>query len=61
MTHFVEQCQERQAQLMLLEVRESNARAIELYKTSGFDVVGIRKGYYRGIVGRENAVVMSRK
>ena len=41
-----------------LEVRESNARAIRLYETSGFERVGLRKGYYRTESGRENAILM---
>lgn len=45
---------------MLLEVRESNAPAIGLYKSSGFESVGIRKNYYVKANGRENAVLMTR-
>lgn len=30
-----------------LEVRESNAAAIELYRSHGFRPVGVRPGYYR--------------
>ena len=41
-----------------LEVRESNARAIRLYETSGFARVGLRKNYYRTESGRENAILM---
>jgi [ribosomal protein S18]-alanine N-acetyltransferase len=37
-----------------LEVRESNMRAIALYKSLGFGVLGIRAKYY----GSENAIVM---
>lgn len=31
---------------MYLEVRESNAAALELYRRFGFSQVGLRKGYY---------------
>ena len=41
-----------------LEVRESNARAIRLYETSGFVRVGLRKNYYRTDAGREHAILM---
>lgn len=41
-----------------LEVRESNAPAIALYKSFGFTAAGIRKNYYPAENGRENAVVM---
>lgn len=45
---------------MLLEVRESNAPALGLYKSSGFEEVGARKNYYVKGDGRENAVLMTR-
>ncbi|EJX05487.1 ribosomal-protein-alanine acetyltransferase [gut metagenome] len=41
-----------------LEVRESNSRAINLYESSGFTRVGLRKAYYRTPAGRENAILM---
>lgn len=43
---------------IFLEVRESNAAAIELYRDSGFEIVGARKGYYERGAGRENAITM---
>lgn len=49
------------AQQVFLEVRPSNARAIALYRSSGFEVVGRRAGYYPAEGGlREDAVVMRR-
>jgi ribosomal-protein-alanine N-acetyltransferase len=45
-----------------LEVRESNHRAIHVYRSHGFKQVGLRKDYYpvgRGL--REAALVMSHK
>jgi ribosomal-protein-alanine N-acetyltransferase len=39
-----------------LEVRESNAAAIELYREQGFRPVGLRPGYYRD--PREDALVL---
>ena len=45
-----------------LEVRESNHRAIQVYRRHGFKQVGLRKDYYplgRGL--REAALVMSQK
>lgn len=44
---------------LTLEVRESNAPAIALYQSRGFDVVGARRGYYTG--PREDALVMLRR
>ena len=42
-----------------LEVRQSNTRALALYRRRGFAEVGWRKGYYPARSGREDAVVMS--
>lgn len=48
------------AQWLWLEVRESNARALDVYARHGFRRVGMRKGYYPSHAPqRENAVVMS--
>ena len=42
-----------------LEVRESNARALQLYQSCGFKQVGLRKDYYPASrTSREAAVVM---
>ncbi|KQV84741.1 ribosomal-protein-alanine acetyltransferase [Massilia sp. Root351] len=44
---------------MLLEVRPSNVRALELYQRYGFEQIGRRKGYYpAGGQQREDAIVM---
>jgi ribosomal-protein-alanine N-acetyltransferase len=37
---------ERRVRLVLLEVRRSNLPAIRLYRSFGFCVLGIRRGYY---------------
>ena len=48
------------ANCLWLEVRESNAPALSLYKSFGFQQVGLRKDYYpAGRTTRESAVVMS--
>jgi [ribosomal protein S18]-alanine N-acetyltransferase len=45
-----------------LEVRVSNARAIQVYLNQGFRRVGLRKAYYpNGYAPREDAIVMSLK
>jgi tRNA threonylcarbamoyladenosine biosynthesis protein TsaB len=50
------------AQALWLEVRESNARAVEVYTRHGFAQIGVRKAYYPAAPGqRENAVVMNLK
>ena len=47
------------AQWLWLEVRASNARALEIYERQGYRRVGMRKAYYPAHGGREDAVVMS--
>ena len=41
-----------------LEVRPSNTAAIRLYQSLGFEHVGIRRGYYQAVGGREDASVL---
>jgi [ribosomal protein S18]-alanine N-acetyltransferase len=41
-----------------LEVRPSNTAAIRLYLAMGFAQVGVRRGYYQAVGGREDAAVL---
>ncbi len=41
-----------------LEVRPSNAAALALYRTLGFEQIGLRRGYYQAVNGREDACVL---
>ena len=41
-----------------LEVRPSNTAAIRLYLSLGFEQVGMRRGYYQALGGREDAAVL---
>jgi len=41
-----------------LEVRPSNTAAIRLYLAQGFEQVGMRRGYYQAVGGREDAAVL---
>jgi [ribosomal protein S18]-alanine N-acetyltransferase len=44
---------------ILLEVRPSNMRALEVYRRYGYEEIGRRKGYYPAHEGRrEDAIVM---
>lgn len=43
---------------LLLEVRPSNAVALAFYTRWGFEQVGLRRGYYQAIGGREDALVL---
>jgi ribosomal-protein-alanine N-acetyltransferase len=42
---------------VFLEVRPSNRPAIQLYESLGFEPVGVRRGYYQAVGGREDALV----
>ncbi|HEY5806387.1 MAG TPA: hypothetical protein VIT67_00375, partial [Povalibacter sp.] len=42
---------------VFLEVRPSNAVAIHLYESMRFERIGLRKGYYQAVGGREDALV----
>jgi ribosomal-protein-alanine N-acetyltransferase len=55
---------QRDADTAFLEVRASNTGAIALYRSEGFDEIGLRRGYYPGADPasrqREDAVMMAR-
>jgi len=42
---------------IFLEVRPSNRPALLLYRSLGFTEVGVRRGYYQAVGGREDALV----
>ncbi len=50
---------QRQADTAFLEVRESNRVALALYRSMGFNEIGVRRGYYPAPNGRENAQVLA--
>lgn len=54
--HAVERARARGVGSLFLEVRASNDRALSLYRSRGFDVISVRKGYYSK--PREDALVM---
>jgi len=49
------------ANKLFLEVRPSNARAVELYRHFGFRQIGLRKGYYPAAIGREDALFFDKE
>lgn len=49
----------RNMKRVFLEVRSSNAAAIALYRSAGFSEAGLRRGYYQGANGSEDAIVMA--
>jgi ribosomal-protein-alanine N-acetyltransferase len=44
---------------VFLEVRPSNDIAIKLYRSAGFEQIGIRPSYYQASGGREDAVIFA--
>jgi len=50
---------ERGARRVFLEVRPSNAAAVALYHSEGFNEIGRRPRYYPAQNGREDALVMA--
>ena len=50
--------EDNKADCVFLDVRESNTAAINLYKSLGFEQIGIRKNYYSNPT--ENAILMKR-
>ena len=56
---LIHRSQDQGQKLIYLEVRSGNERAIRLYRSLGFIDIGVRRDYYPGLVGREDAIVMS--
>ena len=56
---LINRSQDQGQRLIYLEVRSGNERAIHLYRSLGFIDIGVRRDYYPGLVGREDAIVMS--
>lgn len=56
-SQFLSFVQEQQIEQVLLEVRSNNQSAIGLYKSQGFQNIGVRKNYYSNPL--EDAVLMS--
>ena len=60
MAKLMEVAKSHRAEMMMLEVRPSNPKAIKLYHDLGFNEIGNRKGYYPAKKGREDAIVMAK-
>jgi ribosomal-protein-alanine N-acetyltransferase len=56
--HLLDYTQALGVERIFLEVRPSNDAAILLYENAGFVRLGLRKSYYRGADGREDALVL---
>jgi ribosomal-protein-alanine N-acetyltransferase len=51
----------KRAQIMMLEVRPSNVRAIKCYNSAGFNEIGCRKDYYPAPNGKEDALLFAKQ
>ena len=58
--HMINQAYDSRASVMFLETRPSNLAGIRLYQSHGFVQIGVRRGYYQAVGGREDAIVMRR-
>jgi len=58
--HLTHRAQLADIDMILLEVRRSNQVAIDLYHSEGFHELGVRKNYYPGDSGREDAIILAR-
>jgi ribosomal-protein-alanine N-acetyltransferase len=56
--HLLERAAAAGVHEAFLEVRPSNTAAIRLYQRLGFEQIGIRRGYYQAVEGREDAIVL---
>ena len=60
LSRLIEVARERGADTVLLEVRPTNTVARNLYEDMGFNEVGVRRAYYPGHHGREDALILAR-
>ena len=58
LTHLQQVARAANMDLMLLEVRKSNAAALALYQSAGFHKLGVRKAYYPAHQGSEDALLL---
>lgn len=56
---MLEAVRAKQMRRVFLEVRSSNIAAMSLYRSAGFNEVGMRRAYYRNKDGSEDAVIMA--
>lgn len=61
LNYFENICIYNRSKAFLLEVRVSSPIARSLYKSFGFQQIGVRKNYYKCIDGREDAIVMTKQ
>ncbi|HEY6643452.1 ribosomal protein S18-alanine N-acetyltransferase [Povalibacter sp.] len=57
MNYLLDRARDEYMQDVFLEVRPSNTVAVGLYESMGFERIGVRKGYYQAVGGREDALI----
>ena len=57
---LIARAEETRVSQIFLEVRPTNVAALALYRSAGFEQIGLRPDYYQARFGREDAVVLSR-
>ena len=60
LNHLTQTSRDSGADTILLEVRESNIIAIQLYLSADFHQLGVRSGYYPDHDGREDAIILAK-
>ena len=60
LNHLTQISRESGADTILLEVRQSNIIAIQLYLSADFHELGVRNGYYPDHDGREDAIILAK-
>ena len=58
--HLVEKSHQTDIDMVLLEVRRSNAQAQQLYVSENFHELGVRKAYYPTDKGRVDAIILAK-
>lgn len=58
--HLIKKTSQTDVDMVLLEVRRSNAQAQQLYQSEGFHELGVRKAYYPADDGREDAIILAK-
>ena len=59
LSEMLETARAKQLRRIFLEVRSGNVAAIALYRSAGFNEIGVRRGYYQNTDGSEDAVTMA--
>ncbi len=60
LSHLIKKSRQTDVDMVLLEVRRSNASAQQLYLSEGFHELGVRKAYYPSENGREDAIILAK-